>query len=712
MEKFPESVTDGSSQWTQQQYPSFEEHLTQMQNEDNVEGYPDTTEHSANLAKTPEERQVEDLEVLFSFCDEKDILAILKSDSYGVLLDNEVSLVDLFNANALFDEQYYGDGYTTDIGWRNSGYDQLDEDGNHIPADRTAKARHKREDREFQIRQTIRYREVLLKGSDEDRMRYFEEERKGLNPDSDIERAKEAAETINFIADAYFGDNASLDRITSLKDAIQTKANTGKLTKEQRKFLIDEHNAVADRLLYDGHVTTKERAANIAFGLDTAIQQFDDAVENAKADADVEYARQELAGSMLYTKASIDDFIAADKADLVYDTRQQLAMVTDEHFDVLVSTNPIHLGGGDIDRHDAIDGLVFGYSNPFALIDKAKELNLCGKRDYRDDTYHIDDPDRIVDYIGNHRDIYDEAAATTYIARRAQDLKDLGVSDEAIMRNCHNLHPTTFITAASYYEGAGAQLVEAGIDKSKIIKEVFSSSGHSAEPFEKSNDPFNDESYVDILERNGFEITDIAKTFSSDVIARNLEEFIQRGADAKALMKYIAHYREVDEDNIVRNADGEIVEYHHLWHSGIRKTRVWNENHPESIVVEKEAMIGNGDMFIALNLDTFAENGVTEEDILKETHDALPFGLLIPKMLECDKFDKHKILTLGFEKYIADLRLKVEAGVADRNWVEKVASSPSDYYARIVESMSGIDKEMRDEQFHDIAKALESAKNR
>lgn len=67
--------------------------------------------HNHERKKSINERQVEDLEVLLTFCDTDDTLNILKSDDYGKLLESDISIVDLFNANALFSRDYYGDGY-------------------------------------------------------------------------------------------------------------------------------------------------------------------------------------------------------------------------------------------------------------------------------------------------------------------------------------------------------------------------------------------------------------------------------------------------------------------------------------------------------------------------------------------------------------------------------------------------------------------------
>ena len=242
-------------------------------------------------------------------------------------------------------------------------------------------------------------------------------------------------------------------------------------------------------------------------------------------------------------------------------------------------------------------------------------------------------------------------------------------------------------------------MVEAGIDKKKIINKVFSSWHRDIGPFDTQIYHYGNENRVKTLERNGFDITDIAKTFAPDHISKGLKEFIEKGADAKELLKHMASYREEFEGNFT----GKDGYYHRMWFNGIQNMMVWDENHPEGRMVEKEGMYGDGADYIAMNLDVFAENGVTEEEIINELGGGkmAPSGMFIPKMLECGKFDAQKVMNLGYKKYAEHLNKMVELGAYSKEFAD-MESEPSNYYSTIVKYMSGPGKENRDEYYQQL----------
>ena len=628
--------------------------------------YDDKEEYEDNVEKEKsiEERQVEDLEVLFSFCGQKDILKILKSDEYGKLLENHISLLDLFNANALFDERYYEDQFPSDDFMRFSYGNKLEEK----QIERNWNSRHriellqKRMDEYYDKRKTT-------DADDEQYMRdnleYYDNENPFSNPE-DVERAKEARKTISEIANTYCGEDKA--KLSTLKDVIRSRASGEELSEEQKGFLRGENTTTTDRLLYDGHVINRERANKIL-----------DNLESLEGKDSIKRLR-----TMVYSKYAIDDFIKFGRGDLVYDACKKLAEVVDDkdNFDALV-TQSLRLDD-DVNPKEVVDELIFDYSDPYKLVSRAKDYNLCdsGRNDDEFEYYYyIDNPDRIVDNL-TKREWQPGFFVDRFISSCAQTLKDLGVSDEAIVRNCDYLQPLDF--TGYYGEAIGTRLIEVGIDKKEIVKKVFSSTSHQkASPFEKNGYKFEGKSYVETLEENGFDITDIAKTFSPDAIGKNLEEFIDRGADAKELIKYMASYR---EQEVSKNPHKRMI--------------IRSENRPEGITVFKEGMRGKGIDYVALNLDTFARNGVTEEDIMEAIDESTvnPYGYFIPKMLECGEFNTQKILELGREKYIKSIEKDIEQG----HRFPEMIKEPSYYYSSIISQMSGVGKKERDEYYANL----------
>lgn len=704
-ENINENSNNGAE--TLSEMPSFEEHIKSFDVADDNGSHPDIIEDRSDKERTPEERQVDDLEVLFSFCDEKDVLKILRSDDYGVLLKNNVSLVDLFNANALFDEQYYGDGYTKDE-WRREGdlynvFDLMGIAGDKFSGDKMSKIRQKQYDRNYHIKE--RYTSegwVNASSFYNDGERANEEHLDDYYLGPDKVRAAQTKETIAIIANSYFGENASPESADELKQIISLRAEGKDLSDEQKDFLKDQMNIVTDRLLYDGHVINEERAGDIMGGLDYAINRYNEDINSEAGERNKNIYRGTLVSNMAYAGKAIDDFLKAGKPDLVYEAQQKLSEMADDYFDIMVSTRMLHVSD-DVNRFDAIDDLVFRYSNPYRLVERAKEYNLCKKEfDWlNNDEYKIRDPDRIVNAIvkAYTNDGYTNTTIGLEISEMTKDLKEVGVNDEAILKNFDRLKPTDFLDANSFYDGKGARLIEAGIDKERLIDKVFSSWHRDVGPFDTQAYSYDDESPAEILERNGFDITDIAKTFAPDHISKGLKEFIEKGADAKELLKYMASYREIFEGNFT----GEDGHYHRIWFDGVQKMMVWDNDHPEGRMVLKEGMYGNSVDYIAINLDTFAENGVTEEEIINALPNGkmAPAGMFIPKMLECRKFNAQKVMNLGYKKYIEYLDEMVKAGVYDKEIADS-KSDPSKYYSTIVENMSGWEKENRDKYYKSL----------
>ena len=676
-----------------------------------LEQMPDWNEHKEELEKekSKEQRQVDDLEVLFSFCDEKDVLEILRSDDYGKLLDNDISLVDLFNANALFYEQYHTDGYTKDYEWRGSDDPQnvwhlLEIEEGRFHNDPMARVHLKKKDRDLRTRDRIE-RIGLLKGMGKYE-RANEEREKGYALEEDVIRAREAKETIATIANLYVGEDLSNKRMKQFKEILALKANGSELSEKQKNFLKKDLNDVADRLLYDGHVLSEERANNILNGLDSAVEEFDEDMR----DGNESIARGDLVSRMAYAKNAIDNFIVAGHSDLVYKAQDKLAEMTDKYFDVLVTTDMTRMSS-DFNRLESIDDLVFGYSNPFMSADRAKQFNLCRTEDgLFVDQYVIDDPDRIVDYIGEpsgyiHGKL--EYEGTMFISKKAKVLKELGVSDEAILRNCFNLSAIDFADANSYYDGSGARLVEAGVDKKKIAKKLFIDSPYIFTIDQTSDDPYSPEmpkSDVEILEDAGFTMTEIAKASTPDVISRNLAKFLERGVDAKELAKYMVSYTEVFEKNITRRYDDGTYLFSKERLKGFQDMWVCDKNHPEGRMVKKWGMlVGDGIDFAFANLDVLAENGVTEEDILEEmkTFDCAPFGKYIPRLLEQPQFDKQKVMDMAYKQYVEHCKWMKEKGrCSDKTF--KQETDPQYYYATIIEQLTEEKKKERDEYFSQV----------
>ena len=665
----------------------FEEHMADMQNENREQ------EQNVETEKSPEERQVEDLEVLFSFCDEKDILDILKSDSYGALLENNVSLVDLFNANALFDEQYFdSDGYTTEYDIRNRNDNKLE---------------GFTENRRYNIER--KWRSVDYKKVNGD----WEESEKVRNDESgplaaDKIRAGQAKDTINEIAYNYLGQKDFDDAWKYLVSTIKTKAAGEELTEEQKEFLSKEHSLVTDRLLYGGKVVNKERADSILKSLSNCESEYQDNI-SSEHEYTRECADDNLVDRFIYAEASINDYLEAGKSELVADSISKLKELVDKHFDK-VANYQIYRSSNDYD--DRRKELILNYSDPFKLVERMKEHEQLTGYFTQDDEAEggghfyekpTIDPDLIVETVAqNIKNHYMNPKME--ISYDAKDLVGLGATDEVILKNCGDLSSGDFIGLDRHFDGVGSRLIEAGLSKNNIIKEVFNS-GYWGGPFEKKGYPYNNESDVEVLERNGFDITDIAETFDAEAVGKNLTEFVERGADAKELMKYMMSYHEEFEGNIAVDKNGkETGIYYRMWFPGLQNMMVWDKNHPEGKMVKKNGMHYHGIDYVAANFDILADNGVKAKDII----DAMPGidagenRMFIPRMLECGKFNSQEVLSLAHKKYVDFISRELENGYYNKDYVERY-SNERYYYSKIIEQLTneGL-KEIRDNHYNNV----------
>ncbi len=641
------------------------------------------TEINAEKEKSPEERQVEDLEVLFSFCDGKEALDILKSDAYGTLLKNKVSLVDLFNADALFSEQYYDDGYTKEYDERTYG-DKLE---NFIQSHQKNVERNMDFIGYLERKGDFEYADKVRSGG----AGYLIE---------DLARAREARRTIEEVAG--FIENGDWGKMA---DVVKVRAEGGELSDEQKEYLANEWGTVPERLLYGGKVVNEERAGNILRTLNGCEDEFSEDL-NSENESTRNQAEANLVTRFVYAEGAIRDFEQAGRLDLIADARKKLEELVDTHFDEIARFRV----GSQSDDYDfgAKERLILNYSDPYKL---AGRLMSWGIRDGEGNEHggtledsaaiHIENPDAIVDAMT--REFNNGDITTIYISKWAKQLKALGVSDEAILAKCSDLRPHNFVSVTSAPDGSGARLVEAGIDRKKIIKEVFSTYWREDNPFDNGDPLYRGESEVEVLERNGFDITDIAKTYAPNTISKHLNEFLTRGADAKALTEYMLSYHETFDGNIARDKNGNATgAVYHMGFEGIQKMVVRDNEHPDGRILLKEGAPGRGIDYVAANLNTLADHGVTGEFIMNkmDASAAEPQGHLMAKMLECSKFDTKQVLAIGLNRYREYLK------EMDKWWSKAYIEHASDarnYYAELVDSMSAAGREQRDKYFKALA---------
>lgn len=424
---------------------------------------------------------------------------------------------------------------------------------------------------------------------------------------------------------------------------------------------------------------------------------------------------------------AIAEFKRAGKGELVWDAGHKLREVVDANFEKIVNVNLAEMHDfPQAEKRDVIDTLVYEYSDPWKLPRRAIEHDLCGKG--REGLYRIDDPDWLLEGMINagFNDIKD-------ISFLAKDLKKLGVSDYMIVDVVKDgeLSAEDFLDANDWDYGSGARLAEAGVDKRYIIEKVFNSGRYvkwhnenldragvanepvinDNKPFGKDLPPFKEESRVEVLEKSGFDITDIAQTFSPDAVAANLDEFLARGADAKELMEYMMSYKErMENEEEIHRLQRQAI------HSGERISPeledkiaelgrfmvVKDKKHDSfQMIVDKDGMeplmAGDGMRCVVARMETFAKNGVTAKDIIEaadELTDLSPYTVayddLLPTMLECYESDYKNILKTVYEKCIETIELFMDHGFSDPGFFDSVflEDFKKDFYPTVIAEMS------------------------
>lgn len=613
---------------------------------------------SSEREESPEEiesimRQTADASALLSFCDLKRAEKILHSDDYKVLLDHRIGIEDLINADALFGERYYSDGYTADFDWR---------------------YRHGNRSKTEALRR--------VNGS-------------GIGQYYDDGRVEEAERAIAILASSFDekdGDTGSKgDHYASIIARKKTFGNL--LTDVQKEFLENEEpNELRDRLLYGPKNTSEERLEDISNSIDNIENHYKEESEQHGE----EWATREMWNRIVFAEESFHDYEMAGKDDMVWRKKLDLTDIVDRNFDKLVESEP----SNDDFYFGAESRVILNYSNPYDLVERCKKHNLTDE----DNAFRID-ADQIVDAIrrnryGRYEDI---------LAEGAGDLLEMGASEDNILESFDQFRAIDF-TRSRF--GRGEMLLKAGVNREKVLSQIFCADNaywpQNNEPFRKETvaPEFEGKSYADVLEDAGFTMTEIAQTFSPDIIARNLSEFVERGADAKELAKYMVSYKEYYKDNF----DGGT--YYYIAHDGENPMIIYDKNHPEGRTINKGAMPGtDGIDYVAVNLDFFAEHGVTETDIIESMSgsEATPWFTMIPKLMECKKFDAGKVLTEGHKKYSEYLDWAVENGF-DKDYV-KQEKEFTRYISKVFEQLSDSNKKNRDDNLRYAVKEQEKKFN-
>ena len=614
--------------------------------------------------------QTDDAEILAQYCDINQVQEIINSDNYGVLLENDVSITQLFDRDILFNEQYYEDGYTADYDWR---YDYAD----RMP------------------------RGVV-----------------GGAPDSNSKRTEETLRAIDIVANTYLGENVPSSEKDEFKQIL--KESPDSLNDEQKAFLRRDFNEVSDRLLYGPQVTSKERAEDIKNGLIKYTKEYDDwrsEHQDGHVDEDepwtAEEQRDRFVSRLSYAALSIEDYNARGKSDLVDDARWELhEAASDNVWDILTAQQY----AGDYDDEEARRLIIQKYIRP-------KDLAKTANKDYEHQTVFRDKLEdlgmTIDDIVQGAKNA--EFADTTLnsMSYLVKDYKELGASDEAVLGLIGDdnirghLYAGEFMSADRPYEGIGTRFLEAGVDRKAVLSKVYNSQ-HNRDAFRSQEGPyFDNKNWFDIMSEQGFNATEIAETFAPDDIVRRLPEFLEHGADAKELTKYMLSYRERYEDDLRINENGE-REYISVPKSGTYNVRIYDKNHQGGHTIKKEMLAGeNGIGYVGISLDILADNGVTEEDIINNMpkSESEPKSFFFGKMLECKKFDPAKILELGYQRYIEYLEKMQEKGYFDEEFV-KMVSDKGKYYVDAMEQQSEFFKKQRSNFYGLFSRHLEEVEEK
>ena len=602
-----------------------------------------------------EAQEIEDWSFVYSVCTEEQANEIMYSDEYGEINKNGLRMEDLMDSDAMFGVQYYGDGYPT-----------YDSEFGGIATSR-------REDAEL----TRRF----------DGNIYLE-----------VGRGQQIIEAVDIVANHYCKDKTA-EQIDMFKGIVEKRAYQNRqidalerrqtlsreekeqlrqLTEEETEFLKQDLNPVSERLLYGPKSTTRERADDISSAITDRAERFSKALEECSMETDEKRkhsrekdVRSDYATGLYYSVHSIEDYVEAGKIDLIADARKKLSDEVDKHFEDIVKF--VDETPGPLDRPSEsalldVGDLILEYSDPYKLIDRAIEYDLVEKD-------IIEDPDEIVAAIRRRDDYSGKFTEQIYFSEHTNELKELGVSDEAIVGDfVYDIgdfleKEDTIITNEDM---AGTQFLKAGVDKKTLLRQVYC---ENLMPFKEAD--FNHKTCVDIFERNGITATEAAQTFSPDCISgENLQKFIERGADAKELMKYMMSYSETFEEGRHVDKNGE-EENDFIYRSGIQKIRVRDKNRPKGIIVEKEMMpYADGKLYVAANIDTFAKAGVTAKEIFESMESVSPHSPMIQAMIESRQFNIGTVLEEAYKR---------NSAVNDY--------SQSEYYAKVIESLESNSKE-------------------
>ena len=648
---------------------SYAEHMRQMQQENVVEDFLKSNQpadeeisevhHSSSEAPLPkkptpeklrqwEAQEIEDWSFIYSFCTKEQANEIMYSDEYGKIHECGLTMEELMEADALFGDDY-------DLGGTHKfrGFYSVQERREEIEEERRLLTR---ESEDFGFIAT-----------DEDKQRsalFFLDEKN---------RGQQIAESIGIIADKYCNAEKTETEVDLFKSIVRTKCAGEQLSKNEKEFLQQDLNPVSERLLYGPKNTSKERAKAIYMGILEHRENFEKSNPDSKA-------RKDYNETLWCAHSAMKDYAKAGKMDLVADARAALEDVIESHFEDIVNLS-------DRDGFRGTTGDLFlSYSSPYELIERSVKYNLIEKG-------FIEDPDEIANTI-RKRSPFNETEKQRYLSRHAQELIELGVSDETIVGD-FVYDPIDFRDPDDDYDGTGARFLEAGVDKNTLLKQVYSTSNFyvdNCKPFQEHNEyPFNGETYVDIFERNGITATEAAQTFSPDYISgENLQKFIERGADAKELMKYMMSYRETFEEGRHVDKNGE-EENDFIYRPGIQKIRVRDKNRPKGIIVEKEMMpYANGEFYVAANIDAFSKAGVTAKEIFESMGFAFPQSTMIQAMIESPQFYTGEVLE---EAYKHHKKFFENSDFAKKHGMVNNYSNQSEYYAAVVESFESKLKE-------------------
>lgn len=576
---------------------------------------------------------IEDASVIFGLCDFDTAKAVIESENYQTLLDNEVLLGDLFDAGMLFDKQYYDDGY------------ELNDGG------------------------LGRFR-----GYSENINRYELGEYNGRIVSGQIQSA------VDIIAEDYCSDD---DKMQSLREIIAAKkGGDAELTEEQKDFLRAQNDLVAERILTDGKDFSEERVANIMNGIDIYL---DDYVGYKEHGLD---SREKIMQAVAFAKHSLDDFYAAGKGEMVDGVRQRIEGLCEEHFEEIFDVTP----GTDMNVITELPGLLLNYTGSFKLVDRLIELRENDTEDDMDEEwgawYYWDglaDGDKVLAKVHERDELYGDA----FVRENVGKFKQLGASDEALINifshgerlSSYEFYGRPGLHGEKYSVTSGGNaLLEGGVERNVVLQHIFNWS--PSEDWGPLHGVF-DEIPMGMLEDAGFTPTEAAETFTPDKLVGDLDGVLARGADAKDVMKYMMSYHEHFAQDIHFDEDGTMHD-DKMWHDGRQDMMVFDKNHEEYRLIKKEGMQKTGKECVMEGMEIFAHYGVQARDIIAQCgyNEVGPQSKFLKKMLQCKKFDTKEVMVAAYKRY--NEREKALAEVY-KGWDE---TPVEEYFADLAKSLA------------------------